>query len=110
MQASKTIYFADYPSPGKTRSGLTIPFSQDDAQLYEYVRPLSSHTLRRLIGFNQFADVEIAAAKAESQVASYVRKVLRDSADLTDRSDANFFRIQSTFSGGRGSPLHEWYP
>ncbi|WP_425075064.1 hypothetical protein [Sagittula sp. S175] len=110
MQASKTIYFADYPSPGKTRSGLTIPFSQDDAQLYEYVRPLSSHTLRRLIGFNQYADVEIAAAKAESQVASYVRKVLRDSADLADRSDAYFFRIQSTFSGGRGSPLHEWYP
>jgi len=110
VQASKTIYFADYPSPGKTRSGLTIPFSQDDAQLYEYVRPLSSHTLRRLIGFNQYADIEIAAAKAESQVASYVRKALRDSADLTDRSDAEFFRIQSTFSGGRGSPLHEWYP
>jgi len=110
MQSSKTIYFADYPSSGKTRSGLTIPFSQDDSELYEYVKPLSSHAVRRLIGFDQYAFIEHAAAEAKTQVSSYVRELLREKAKYPEKAQTEFFRIQSTFRGGRGSPLHEWYP
>lgn len=110
MQASKTIYFADYPSSGRSKSGLTIPFSQDEVQLYEYVKPLSSHTMRRMIGFNQYSEIELAAAQADTHVATYVRKLLQESARIADKAETEFFRIQSTFRGGRGSPLHEWYP
>lgn len=110
MQASKTIYFADYPSSGKTKSGLTVPFPQEDALLFAHVKPLSSHTVRRLIGFENYADIENAAAKAETQVATYVRKLIGEKARLSNTPDSDFFRIQSTFRGGRGSPLHEWYP
>lgn len=110
MQSSKTIYFSDYPSSGKTKSGLTIPFSQDDSGLYEYLKPLSSHAVRRLIGFDHYAEVEVAAAEAETQVATFVRKLLRESARYAEKTETDFFRIQSTFRGGRGSPLHEWYP
>ena len=110
MQASKTVYFSDYPSPGKTKSGLTIPFPQEDSQLYEVVKHLSSHSVRRLIGFDQYAEVESAAAKADTQVATYVRNLLRASAQIDAKGGSEFYRIQSTFRGGRGSPLHEWYP
>src|SRR5690625_1931251 len=109
-QTSKTIYFADYPSAGSTKSGLTVPFSLDDARLYEFVRPLSSHTIRHLIGFDQYSDIVKAAAEARTQVATHVRKLLRDNVQLKESPEPEFFRIQSTFRGGRGSPLHEWYP
>lgn len=110
MQVSKTIYFSDYPSTGKTKSGLTIPFSQEDQLLYEFVKPLSSHAVRRLIGYDQYSDIEVDAAKAETQVATFVRKLLSENTQLADKAESEFFRIQSTFRGGRGSPLHEWYP
>ena len=110
MQESKTIYFADYPSAGTTRSGLTIPFPTDDERLYELIRPLSSHAIRRLIGFNKYADILNAAAEEDTQVATFVRGLLRDNVQLESAGQSDFFRIQSTFRGGHGSPLHEWYP
>ncbi|ROT99206.1 hypothetical protein EB809_12260 [Marinobacter sp. R17] len=110
MQTSKTIYFSDYPSSGKTKSGLTVPFSQEDRQLFDFVKPLSSHTVRRLIGHDQYVDIELAAAKANRHVTAYVRDLLRKRALLEPKKDDAFFQIQSTFRGGRGSPLHEWYP
>ena len=110
MQAYKTIYFSDYPSSGKTKSGLTISFSQDDSELYEFIKPLSSHTLRRLIGCDRYSEVKSAAAIAETQVSTYVRKLLRESSQVANSVGEEFYRLQSTFRGGRGSPLHEWYP
>lgn len=110
MQASKTIYFADYPSAGKTKSGLTVPFSNEDAQLYEAIKPLSSHTVRRLIGFELYSEILNAAERAETNVSSFVRSLLHRSVRLEGPATTEFFRIQSTFRGGRGSPLHEWYP
>lgn len=110
MQSSKTIYFSDYPSSGATRSGLTIPFSQDETQLFERVKPLSSHSVRRLIGFNLYSEIEAAASNAGSQVASFVRNLLKENVRQKPDGESEFFRIQSTFRGGRGSPLHEWYP
>lgn len=110
MQQSKTIYFSDYPSSGATRSGLTIPFSQEESQLFERVKPLSSHSVRRLIGFNLYSDIEAAASSAGSQVAGFVRNLLRENVRQEPEGKSEFFRIQSTFRGGRGSPLHEWYP
>jgi len=111
MQLSKTIYFADYPSSGRTRSGLTIPFAQDESDLYELVKPLSSHAVRTLIGFSRYQDVELVAAQADTPVSTYVRKLLhKNIKPLSQDPGNNLFQIQSTFAGGRGSPLHEWYP
>lgn len=110
MQLSKTIYFTDYPYAGKTRTGLTIPFSKEDRWLYEFVKPLSSHTLRRLIGHDFYAEIDIAAKQAGAQVTTYVRDMLVRNTQWEKNTESDFYRIQSTFRGGRGSPLHEWYP
>lgn len=110
MQASKTIYFSDYPSAGHSKSGLTVPFSKDDDRLYQFVKPLSSHAVRRLIGYDQYTDIQEAAESADAQIASYVRELLRSKVTLDNAEASDFFRLQSTFTGGRGSPLHEWYP
>lgn len=110
MQLSKTIYFSDYPSTGSNRSGLTIPFSNTERDLYENLKSLSSNSIRRLIGHESYADIEKAATEANMQVASYARKLLANTVKTDANSKSDFFRIQSTFRGGYGSPLHEWYP
>lgn len=110
MQASKTIYFADYPSTGRTKSGLTIPFSVEDEQLHNFLKPLSSHALRRLIGFDRYERVVEAAVGSDAPVATFVRELLRKKVKVDTPNEDVFFRIQSTFRGGQGSPLHNWYP
>ena len=111
MQSSKTIYFPDYPSSGATRSGLTIPFSVDDGHLFEFVRPLSSHTIRTMIGFSQYGEIESAATEVDAPIASFVRELIRKRSNRNpDAKNNQFYAIQSTFRGGKGSPLHDWYP
>lgn len=111
MQASKTIYFPDYPSSGASRSGLTISFPREDGDLYALVKPLSSRTVRSIIGFDQYQEVENAATTQAMPVAAFVRELIRGKVKKgTPDTGDKFFRIQSTFRGGRGSPLHEWYP
>ena len=111
MQSSKTIYFPDYPSSGVTRSGLTIPFSADDGTLFESVRPLSSHTIRAMIGFSRYGEIESAATKVDAPIASFVRELIRGRSNRNPKAkNSQFYAIQSTFRGGKGSPLHDWYP
>ena len=111
MGASKTVYFSDYPSTGSNRSGLTIPFSEDDANLYSRVVHLSSLSLRRLLGYNAFSRLEADARNAGRPVASFARDVLAQQiarGPATRPTDDN--SLQATFKGGQGSPLHDWYP
>lgn len=112
MQFSKTLYFRDYPPADSKKSGLTLSFAEHDRALYQQIQPLSSYTVRRIIGFDLFADLEAAARKAESPVATFVRSLLAKGLNgqvqegPRDRRSA----LQATFRGGKGSPLHDWFP
>jgi len=115
MQQFKMIYFADYAAVSNSKKrGLTVPFSIDDAGLYEAVAPLSSYTLRRLIGCDTYGNLAGAAAAADAPVSTYCRDRLRATvgslAANDDRSDRVHDALQATFVGGRGGTLHDWYP
>lgn len=112
MSSFKTVYFSDYPSGPDAHSGLTVAFSDDDKPLSEAAARLSSFSIRTAIGHDRFADVQRASAEAGLGASAYVRdrlaKVLRPSRDETGlQFDA---ALQSTFTGGKGSPLHDWFP
>lgn len=111
MAVSKTVYFPDYPKLGKTRSGLTIPFAEHEGALFSHVAPLSSLSLRRIIGFDSFRQLEAAAGAAGRPVATFARETLAERlATVPLDSSADNTSIQATFRGGQGSPLHDWYP
>lgn len=110
-QGYKTVYFADYAKDAATRSGLTISFGQTDRRLFQAVSGLSSYAIRRAIHHDNFAEVQMAAEKANVPTASYVRDRLRASLAISKSDDDGFdVGLQSTFAGGRGSPLHGWFP
>lgn len=108
---TKTVYFRDYPAPGPTRSGLTIPFSKSDDGLLQDIAPLSSLRLRKILGFDSYRKLEAAAAGAGKPVATFARDHL--AAYLGKQGGRSLDEakgLQATFRGGHGSPLHEWYP
>lgn len=112
MQLTKTVYFRDYPSSGERRSGLTISFPDSEAALYGYVERLSSYTVRRIIGYELFAELEQAASHAQSPVATYVRALIAKNANghVQEKGADRRTALQATFRGGKGSPLHDWFP
>lgn len=112
MQLTKTVYFRDYPSSGERKSGLTISFPESDATLYGYVERLSSYTVRRIIGYELFAELEQAASRAQSPVATYVRALIAKNANshIQEKGADRRTALQATFRGGKGSPLHDWFP
>ncbi|NML06524.1 hypothetical protein [Sphingomonas sp. G-3-2-10] len=111
MQSFKTVYFADYPCPPEGRSGLTVPFAATELRLFEAVSRLSSHAIRCAIGHQQFTEVQAAAARTGTTTSGYVKERLRTAINPSDLIGDGFdAAVQSTFVGGRGSPLHDWFP
>ncbi len=112
MQLSKTVYFRDYPCSGAKKTGLTISFPESDKPLYHYVERLSSYNVRRIIGFELYAELEAAATRAERPVATFARNLLEKSvgSNARDKGLDRGSALQATFRGGKGSPLHDWFP
>lgn len=111
MSSFKTIYFPDYQVGESGKSGLTISFSDSEKHLYQSVNKLSSFSIRTAIGHNFYSDIVKASDKAQMTVSAYVRTSLSKSIS-TDKKPLESYdaAIQSTFSGGKGSPLHDWFP
>lgn len=112
MSRFKTIYFPDYMAGDAGGAGLTIPFSDREEKLHNAVSRLSSYTIRTVIGHNLYSDVKRAAEGAGLAVSTYIRRSLERVVPIAE-SDYDARKdnaIQSTFVGGKGSPLHDWFP
>jgi len=111
-QLAKTIYFADYPKAATGRSGLTVPFPEALRGAFASVAHLSSYSIRELIGYDSFAQLETDARGQDTSTATYARELLLKEIGTAGKDNTSDYQIalQATFQGGRGSPLHEWYP
>jgi tRNA G10 N-methylase Trm11 len=111
-QLAKTIYFADYPKGSAGRSGLTMSFPDGLQGEYHSVAHLSSYAIREMIGYDSFVDLERDARHAETATVAFARDLLLKQLRPTSlsNSDKRGESLQATFRGGKGSPLHDWYP
>ncbi|NIX92541.1 site-specific DNA-methyltransferase [Pseudomonas fulva] len=110
MSSFKTIYFPDYQVGESGKSGLTVSFSDNEKNFYQSVSKLSSFSIRTAIGHHLYSDVVKAADQSQMTVSAYVRTSLNRSISLDKPVEGYDAAIQSTFSGGKGSPLHDWFP
>lgn len=112
-QLAKTIYFPDYPRAASGRSGLTVPFPDSVKDAYDAITHLSSYAIRKLIGYDSYAHLSVAAESSKTSAASFARDLmLKNMPRASAESDKRGYELalQSTFQGGKGSPLHDWYP
>ena len=111
-QLAKTIYFPDYPKAATGRSGLTVPFPDAQRDAFSNIAHLSSYTIRELIGYDSFVALETDARQKDTSTATFARELLlREVRGLRRDNEADYrAALQATFQGGKGSPLHDWYP
>lgn len=111
-QLAKTIYFPDYPRTSAGRSGLTVPFPEGFETAYTSVAHLSSFAIREIIGYQSFLQLERDAQTKQLPTATFARDILVRQLSRRNGASASDYQshLQSTFRGGKGSPLHDWYP
>ena len=120
-QSYKNIYFRDLQRPNG-RSSLTLAFGAGDRDVFRAVRPLSSDTLRRVLGYDSFAALQRDAEASGRSVNALALWILREHLRKCDSvgtgqlpglgGDHPFAidAIQATYRGGHREPLHAWYP
>ncbi|MDE3068925.1 MAG: hypothetical protein KGJ60_15435 [Verrucomicrobiota bacterium] len=122
-QRFKNIYFADFPGDSARERNLTLAFGDKDAELYQAIKPLSSHEIRERLGHAGHQSLIESARRENLPLNTYCLRLLRDSqAALSPGSNGELIPdpnaatrplidpIQATFRGGHAEPLHDWYP
>lgn len=109
MQISKKIYFSDYKCSSATKTGITIAFSESEYNLYNNIKHLSSATLRDMINIQSYEKLETIANEKNVGKSTFIKDILAKKF-VNQKNEKSFMRLQSTFSGGKGSPMHDWYP
>ena len=120
MQRFKSVYFADHPAQSARQKSLKIAFGPTDAGLYEYVAPMSSEDVRRILGYASFGDIKRDAERAGRTVNAYCIGRLKAAEEdnpaqptltgIQPRPRFDLDPVQATFRGGAAEPLHDWYP
>ncbi|MBN1436183.1 MAG: hypothetical protein JW936_03840 [Sedimentisphaerales bacterium] len=119
-QFFKTVYFPDYPAESSGKRNIKIAFGKSDREVFKAVKPLANQDLRDLLGFESFVDLQGAATDAGLTVNAFCVQHLRKACitEAISQSPLPGFEefgpkidpIQATFRGGKGEPLHQWYP
>ena len=121
-QSFKSVYFKDYPRAASGRPSLTLAFGENDRELFEAVRHLSSDTIRQALGYQSFATLTESATENQQTLNAYCLGILRRQFEGQDGSSTLYLPgleptyplqldpLQATFSGGHHEPMHEWYP
>ncbi len=109
-QAFKSIYFPDLRNSSESSRALTLAFSEHEQDLFESVKYLSSHDVRKIIGIYTFEDLEIEADKEGISVNRYCVLRLKKAFGNKKSKKFQFDPIHATFQGGKELPLQAWYP
>ena len=120
-QSYKNVYFRDLQGRNG-RSSLTLAFGVRDGDVFQAVKPLSSDTLRNVLGYDSFAalqrDAEASGRSVNALALWILREYLRKcesvgTGQLPGLGGDHPFAIdaiQATYRGGQREPLHAWYP
>ena len=122
-QHFKNVYFVDFPGASAKERNLTLAFGEKDSLLFSAVKPLTSHEIREVIGYDSYTSLQEEAARERLAVNTHCLRRLRtrlldaqDSQQLallpgvTERLRPLIDPVQATYRGGQIEPLHDWYP
>lgn len=110
-QEFKSIYFPDIRENETSSKSLTLAFSDQEKDVFNVIKNLSSHQVRNIIGTPTFYDLESRALKEGLSVNRYCIWKLKK--EITQPKQSKLFDldpIHTTFKGGKLLPLQSWYP
>ncbi len=110
-QDFKSIYFPDIKDSKTSSKSLTLAFSDQEQDIFEKIKNISSHQIRKLIGSKTYSELEEKASHEGLPINRYCIWKLKK--EITDKKQNQLFDINSihtTFRGGKMLPLQSWYP
>lgn len=110
-QEFKSIYFPDLRSGSGSSKSLTLAFSEQEQELFDSVKHLSSHDMRRLIGVPTYIDLESKAEKEGLPINRFcIWKIKKSLKDTKTKNGFGLDPIHTTFQSSKEIPLQSWYP
>ncbi|RUP36090.1 MAG: hypothetical protein EKK63_18405 [Acinetobacter sp.] len=110
-QKFKSIYLNDKKATPLERS-VTLAFGAKDHFTYDAIKDLSSVEIRELLSGLTYSEIERKASARGLSFNSYCLNRLKASIEKSKeiKSEKLVDPIHTTFRGGVGDPLHDWYP
>lgn len=110
-QEFKSIYFPDLRDTNKSSKSLTLAFSENEQKLYESIKHLSSHDIRKLIQTPTFHDLETKAELEGLPINRYcIWKLKKSLNNKKSKGEFGLDPIHTTFQSSKEIPLQGWYP
>ena len=110
-QEFKSIYFSDIREDSASSKSLTLAFSEQEQDLFESIKHLSSYDIRKLIGVGTFSDLETKAEKEGLSVNRYcIWKIKKEFNNKGKKKEFRLDPIHTTFQSSKQIPLQNWYP
>ncbi len=111
-QIFKAVYFPDNRDERAKSKSLTLAFSENEKDIYDSIKYLSSHEIRKALGVGTLDLLEQCATREGLPLNRYciwkLKKELNDERKETNK--INFDPAHTTFQGGKELPLQNWYP
>jgi tRNA G10 N-methylase Trm11 len=110
-QGFKSIYFPDLRETTESSKSLTLAFSEHEQDLFESIRHLSSHDIRKLIEAPTFNDLETSAGEEGLPINRYcIWKLKKSLSNKDKKKEFGLDPIHTTFQSSKEIPLQGWYP
>lgn len=110
-QEFKSIYFPDLRDGADSSKSLTLAFSENEQDLFDSIKHLSSHEIRKLIESPTFEDLQTKAEKEGLPVNRYcIWRLKKEMASGKNKQEFKLDPIHTTFQSSKELPLQSWYP
>lgn len=110
-QEFKSIYFPDLRESNTSSKALTLAFSEQEQNLFDSIKHLSSHDIRKLIGIQTFKDLEKKSEQEGLSINRYcIWKLKKNLKDKKTIKEFGLDPIHTTFQSSKEIPLQGWYP
>lgn len=110
-QTFKAVYFPDIKDRSTTSKSVTLAFTEQDHEVFDLVKNLSSLEMRKVIGIETFGELEKIAEAKNLTINRYcIWKLKTEYKKPTKLKDFKLDPIHTTFQGGKEMPLQNWYP
>ena len=110
-QEFKSIYFPDMRGDSESSKSLTLAFSDQEQKLFESIKHLSSHDIRKMVGVSTYNDLEMVAKAEGLSVNRYcIWKLKKELKKSKTSEEFGLDPIHTTFQSSKELPLQGWYP
>ncbi len=91
------------PSKKWESKSLSIAFNEDELNIFNNLKCLTSEELREILRISFYEDIEILAKKAKRSIGQYIKICFEDYISTVNQKDVSFISSKNV-------PFQRWYP